>query len=151
MRATSRWGTCRTWCPFPATARVVCLRDPAILASADVRRLNVSRFGRDQAWRHLEPISGSQPPRPPPMQLAVRGSMVEVQMDLQADLAPSVIRSSGRVQGVTWRPFLGPGQDHHQPADVVWLKQAPPRAGAPCLRRGRRWPPARSWMASSRG
>ena len=51
--------------PFPTTARVVCVMDPAVLAAADIKRLNVARSGKDRAWWHLRPPDGIHPATPP--------------------------------------------------------------------------------------
>ena len=45
----------------------------------------------------------------------MRGNKVEVQVDLQADLAPLVLCNSGRARGVTLRPFIQLGKaDPHR-------------------------------------
>ena len=90
--------------PVPATVRVVCVLDPAVLAEADVRPLHVGAFGKDHAWRHLRPLMVAALPHPPPMQAAIRGSMVEVSTDLPWSVAPLVMRASGKAREVHFQP-----------------------------------------------
>ena len=90
--------------PVPATVRAICVLDPAIVADADLLRLHVGTFGRDHAWQHLKPLMGAALPHPPPMQTAVRGSMVEVSTDLPSSVAPLVMRASGKARGMHFRP-----------------------------------------------
>ena len=111
--------------PVPATVRVVCVLDPAVLADADVRRLHVGAFGKDHAWRHLRPLMGAALPHPPPMQAAIRGSMVEVSTDLPSSVAPLVMRASGKARGVHFRPWIVTGAACQHPAYVLWFKQPP--------------------------
>ena len=115
--------------PVPASVRVVCVLDPAALADADVRRLHVGAFGKDHTWRHLRPLMGAALPHPPPMQAAVRGSMVEVSTDLPSSVAPLVMRASGKARGVHFRPWIVTGAACHHPAYVLWFKQPPERRG----------------------
>ena len=86
--------------PLRSTVRFLCVLDPAVVADADIRRLHVGSFGKDQAWRHLKPLMGAALPHPPPMHAAVRGSKVEVSADLPSSVAPLVMRASGKARGV---------------------------------------------------
>ena len=115
--------------PVPATVRVVCVLDPAVLADADVRRLHVGAFGKDHAWRHLRPLMGAALLHPSPMQATVRGSMVEVSTDLPSSVAPLVMRASGNARGVHLRPWIVTGAACQDPAYVLWFKQPPERRG----------------------
>ena len=115
--------------PVPATFRVVCVLDPAVLADADVRRLHVGAFGKDHAWRHLRPLMGAALPHPPPMQATVWGLMVEVSTDLPSSVAPLVMRASGKARGVYFRPWIVTGAVCQHPAFVLWFKQPPERRG----------------------
>ena len=115
--------------PVPATVRVVCVLDPAVLADADLRRLHVGYFGEDHAWRHLRPLMGAALPHPPPMQAAVPGSKVEVSTDLPSSVAPLVMRASGKGRGVHFRPWIVTGAACQHPVYVLWFKQPPVRRG----------------------
>ena len=115
--------------PVPPTIRVVCVLDPAVLADADVRRLHVGAFGKDLAWRHLRPLMGAALPHPPPMQAAVRGSMVEVSIEFPSSVAPLVMRASGKARVVHFRPWILTGAACQHPAYVLWFKQPPERRG----------------------
>ena len=90
--------------PVQATVRVVCILDLVVLADADARWLHVGAFGKDHVWRHLKPLMAAALPYFPPMQAAVRGSIVEVSTDLPSSVAPLVMRASGKAQGVHFRP-----------------------------------------------
>ena len=115
--------------PVPATVRVVCVLDPAVLADADMRRLHVGAFGKDHAWRHLRPLMGAALPHPPPMQAAIGGSMVEVSTDPPSSVAPLVMRASGKDRGVHFRPWIVTGAACQHPGYVLWFKQPPERRG----------------------
>ena len=115
--------------PVPATVRVVCVLDPAVPVDADVHQLHVGAFGKDHAWRHLKPLMGAALPHPPPMQAAVRGSMVKVSTDLPSSVAPLVMRASGKARGVHFRPWIVTGAACQHPAFVQWFKQPPERRG----------------------
>ena len=115
--------------PVPATVRVVCVLDPAVLADADVRRLHVGAFGKDHAWWHLRPLMGAALPHRPPMQAVIRGSMVEVSTDLPSSVAPLVMRASGKPRGLHFRPWIVTGAACQHPAYVLWFKQPAERRG----------------------
>ena len=86
--------------PLQSTVWVVCMLHPVVVADADIRRLHVGSFGKEDAWRHLKPLMGSALPHPPPMQAAVRGSKVSVSADLPSSVAPHVMRANGKARGV---------------------------------------------------
>ena len=115
--------------PVPATVRVVCVLDPAVPADADVRRLHVGAFGKDHASRHLRPLMGAALPQPPPMQAAIRGSMVEVSTNPPSSVALLVLRASGKARGVHFRPWIVTSAACQHPAYVLWFKQPPERRG----------------------
>ena len=52
---------------------------------------------------------GKPCPTPPPMQAAVRGSMVEVSTDLPSSVAPLVMRASGKARVVHFRFWIVTG------------------------------------------
>ena len=115
--------------PVPATVRVVCVLDPAVLADADVRRLHVGAFGKDHGWGHLRPLLEAALPHPQPMQAAIWGSMVEVSTDFPSSVALLVMRASGKARGVHFRPWIVTGAACQHPAYVLWFKQPPERRG----------------------
>ena len=47
---------------FPTTARIVCVLDPAVLADADIQRLHVARFGKDQTGSGRTKPGGTSAP-----------------------------------------------------------------------------------------
>ena len=101
----------------PATAPAVCMLDPMALADADANRLHV-RLWVLEAWRHLSPLLPQLPQRPP-MNVGRHGAWVEVSLDLPMDLIPVVLRASGRVRGVLYRPCATSGEDYPHPAHVM--------------------------------
>ena len=102
----------------PATARVVCMLDPIALTDADADRLHVRRWVPEEAWRHLSPLLPQVPQRPP-MNVGPHGAWVEFSLDLPVDLIPVVLRASGRVRGVLYRPWATSGEDYPHPAHVM--------------------------------
>ena len=92
----------------------------------------VGSFGKDHPWRHLKPLMGAALPHPLPMQAAVRvrGSKVEVSTDLPTEVAPLVLRASGKARGVHFRPRIVNGSACQHPAYVLWYKQPPERRGS---------------------
>ena len=63
------------------------------------------------------------------MQVAVRGSKVEVSADLPSSVAPLVMRASGKARGLHFRPWIVTGAACQHPAFVLWYKQPPERRG----------------------
>ena len=112
----------------PATARVVCMLDPVALADADVDRLHIRRFGLEEAWRHLSPLLPQLPQRPP-MNVGRHGDWMEASLDLPVDLIQVVLRASGRVRGVLYRPWVTSGEDYPHPAHIFRLERPPERRG----------------------
>ena len=121
--------------PLPCTVRVVCVLDPAVLADANIRRLHLGSFGKDHACWHLKLLMGAALPHPPPMQAAIRGSKVEVSVDLPSAVAPPVMRASGKARGVHIRPWIVTGGACQHHLFVLWYKQPPER----------RWPSSEVW------
>ena len=86
-------------------------------------------FGKDHAWRHLNPLMGAALPHSPPMQAAVSGSKFEVSADLPREVAPLVTRTSGKARDVHFRSWIVTGSTCQHPAYVLWYKQPPERRG----------------------
>ena len=106
--------------PLPSTVRIVCVLDPAALPDTEPWRLHVGSFGKDHSWRHPKLQMAAALPHPPPMQAAVRGSMVEVSTDLPTKVAPLVLRASGKAWGgVHFRPWIVTGSAYQHPAYVL--------------------------------
>ena len=102
--------------------------DPMALADADTDRLIVRRWGLEEAWRHLSSLLPQLPQRPP-MNVRRHGAWVEVSLYLPVDLIPVVLRASGRVRGMLYRPWATFGEDYPHPAHVMRFERPPERRG----------------------
>ena len=71
---------------------------------------------------------GAALPHPPPM-ATVGGSKVEVSADLPTEVAPPVLRASGKARGVHFRPWIVSASACQHPAYVLWYKPPPERRG----------------------
>ena len=110
--------------PVPATVRVVCVLDPAVLADADVRRLHVGAFGKAAQAAH----GGGPAPFPPHAGrnpgLNGRG----------LHRPPLVCGPAGDARQLQGPGGALPALDRHRrglqhPAYVLWFKQPPERRG----------------------
>ena len=73
---------------------------PGIWALADVHPLHVDCWAREEAWHHLGPLLGVALPKRPHMDPAVRGSRLEVTVDLPVVLITVVFPNTSRVKRV---------------------------------------------------
>ena len=136
--------------PLPSRVRIVCVLDPAVLADAHVRCIRVGAFSKDHARRHLRPLMTAALPHPPPMQVVVRGSRVDVSPDILTEAVSLVMSASGKPRGVQFRPWIVTGAACQHPMYVLWYKSHRSTADPP-RRFGRPSPRTISSTHCSRG
>ena len=108
---------------LPATAWVAYALDPAVCAAADVQRLNVARFDKDEIWKHVGPLMGA-PPSPH-------------ECGGQWDLVSVVLWDRGHVREAQNRPWVEPAEDYPRLAYILWPNGCR-NTGACCRRFGPR-------------
>ena len=96
------------------------------LSDADADWPHVRRWDLEEAWRHLSPLLPQLPQRPP-MNVGRHGAWVEVSLDLSLHFIPVVLRASGRVREVLYRPWATSANDYPHPAHVVRFERPPQR------------------------
>ena len=92
--------------PLPSRPHIVCVLHLAVVPDTDLRLLHVGSFGKDHSWWYLKSLMEGAIPQPPPMHVAVQGSLAEVSTDIPTKVAPLLLRASGNPRGVRFHPCI---------------------------------------------
>lgn len=117
--------------PAPQTWKAACQLDMNKLMDREVQgKVRTEAWAKKEAWKRCgNVVPGCKVRLPPPMGVGLRGPLLDVEIPLDVGEVLQLMKASGMVPGVSFRPWMTRDMPEALQASVHWLKEDSPVTG----------------------
>jgi hypothetical protein len=117
--------------PASETWKVACQLDLHKLMAPDVQgKMKTEAWAKKEAWKRCgQQVASCAARSPPPMAVAIKGAMIEVEVPIRVEEAVELMKVTGSTAGVAFRPWINDDLPEALQATVHWLKEGQPVTG----------------------